>query len=231
MSEYFPVSVSEILAEAREMISRNTGMLAAWILGAGICFGAADYLLDMWRDGNSQNSNPITSIGQTVVQYFLISRLLFAEGMIGTPAPGRFGSFFGASILGALGIILGALLFLLPGLLLACRWYLGPVIAIAEGTGASDALSRSAAATGGNRWSLFWVMVIYWLVFGIFMVGEGVAFAMMGGGDQHSATALFALALTMNLSVVLCEAMGAAFHVAAYKLIGRPGSDLREIFA
>lgn len=67
----------------------------------------------------------------------------------------------GLSMLMGLGIGLGFLLLIVPGILLAVRWSLSVPAKVLEDLPASDAMSRSSQLSDGNRWRLF----VIWLLF------------------------------------------------------------------
>ena len=70
---------------------------------------------------------------------------------------------FALGLLSSLGIMLGLLLFIIPGIILATRWATAAPVLVAERTGVFDALGRSAELASNNRWRIFWLMVI-WVV-------------------------------------------------------------------
>lgn len=70
----------------------------------------------------------------------------------------------GANLLMGLGIALGLILLVVPGVLLALAWYVtAPVVAL-ERSRVLDAFRRSAAMTRNHRWNLFWATVVLCLV-------------------------------------------------------------------
>ena len=72
-----------------------------------------------------------------------------------------------AGILAALGIGIGILLLIVPGLYLLTIWsMLVPVIVI-EGRSAGEAFTRSREVVRGNGWSVFGLILITFLLVGI----------------------------------------------------------------
>ncbi|SFK48909.1 hypothetical protein [Caulobacter sp. UNC279MFTsu5.1] len=63
-----------------------------------------------------------------------------------------------------LGAMAGALLLVVPGIILALMWILAPSALIVERLGAVRALKRSRALTKGHRWALLGLTVFYTLV-------------------------------------------------------------------
>jgi glycerophosphoryl diester phosphodiesterase family protein len=72
-----------------------------------------------------------------------------------------------AGILAALGIMVGLLLLIVPGLYLLVRWsVVGPVIVL-ERLDAGAAFSRSATLVRGHGWRIFWLLLVVGLLAGI----------------------------------------------------------------
>jgi hypothetical protein len=74
---------------------------------------------------------------------------------------GEIGGVIGLSILVGLGVGLGFILLIVPGILLALMWSLAVPVKILENKGATDAMSRSSDLTKGDRGRIF----IIWLLF------------------------------------------------------------------
>jgi hypothetical protein len=77
----------------------------------------------------------------------------------------------GASILAALGIALGFVLLIVPGLILLTWWALIPAAIVLEKRDVFDSFGRSRELVRGNGWSVFGVLVITyilsWVVSGV----------------------------------------------------------------
>jgi len=72
-----------------------------------------------------------------------------------------------AGILAALGIFVGLLLLIVPGLYLLVRWsVVGPVIVL-ERLDAGASFSRSANLVRGHGWRIFWLLVVVGLLGGL----------------------------------------------------------------
>jgi len=80
----------------------------------------------------------------------------------------------GVLILLGLGVWLGCLLLVIPGIMLAVRWYIAVPVCVVERLGGTSALGRSAELTKGHRWKIFGLMLIVGF-------GGGIAGAVLGG--------------------------------------------------
>jgi len=79
----------------------------------------------------------------------------------------------GFSILAGIGVALGLILIIIPGLVLLTFWSLGAPAIVAERVGVFDAFGRSWNLVRGNAWSVFGALVVVtliWLVIGFVLV-------------------------------------------------------------
>lgn len=75
-----------------------------------------------------------------------------------------FPGMFGMSFLIGLGVILGLILLVVPGVFLALVWSVAGPLKVLEGRAATEAMSRSADLTKNNRWAILGVYLIYTLI-------------------------------------------------------------------
>ncbi len=98
-------------------------------------------------------------------------------------------------MLAALGIMLGYLLLIVPGIILALMWSVAMPASVLEGLGAIESLGRSRQLTKGSKGMIFLthllvfviVIIVEFIVLGIFRVSTT---AMLGAGGQPSPAAL-----------------------------------------
>ena len=85
----------------------------------------------------------------------------------------------GVALCSGILIILGLSLLIVPGLILACMWYVAVPVCIAERTGVFASMSRSRVLTKGYRWRLFGILLLFAIavLIGIFTIG--MVFAMV----------------------------------------------------
>jgi len=67
----------------------------------------------------------------------------------------------GLALLSGLGVMLGVLLLIVPGIILAVMWSVAVPAKIVEGVGVTQAFSRSTDLTRGRRWAIFGLFLIY----------------------------------------------------------------------
>ena len=117
----------------------------------------------------------IASIGTTFVQGALVEAV-DAEHR-GAPTPqiadlyrsswARLGSLVGVAIMTGVGVALGALLLIVPGIVLAVRWTLAAPVVMLEGLGPRAAMRRSRELVQGHGRDVFVVLLNVWVRAGI----------------------------------------------------------------
>src|SRR5512132_801499 len=75
----------------------------------------------------------------------------------------RLGSMLAVSILMGIGVGLGLVLFIVPGVLLAIRWAVATPVVMLEGLSARAAMRRSRKLVGGRRKDVFVVLANIWI--------------------------------------------------------------------
>ncbi|MEZ5892466.1 MAG: hypothetical protein R3C58_04880 [Parvularculaceae bacterium] len=117
---------------------------------------------------------------------------------------------FAVAILVTLGMMLGMMLLIVPGVILAIMWSVAVPVQVAENSGITQALGRSRALTKNNRWKIFGLFVI--LVILSYVIGIVItvpALALGGPGTIFSA-------LLQTLASVLSSVVGAVGVAALY---------------
>ncbi len=144
----------------------------------------------------------------------------------------------GVQILAALGIFLGALLVIVPGILLALRWAVSAPALVMEGRGVTDAMGRSASLTQGRRGGVFLLFLVVWIVAAVF---EGAFFSLAGGfsglaamatrNTPRTALLLVGPLLGFFFNLLLWPLIAALFHQLRATREGATPESLAEVFA
>lgn len=147
----------------------------------------------------------------------------------------------GLTLLWFLGIGLGFMLLIVPGVILITIWAAAMPALVGEGRGVFEAFGRSRALTRGSRWSIFGVLfilivVIYVLMF--MLLGGLIGGAALGGGLNPEKLAAMSSPLTLLGSAVIGWAMsmllGAVITSIYVELVqikeGSPTGELSEVF-
>ena len=110
-------------------------------------------------------------VGTTFVQGALVDAVDSEHRGVPVPSVGelyrtsgrRLGSLVWLSIMTGVGVALGLLLFIVPGILLAIRWALAAPIVMLEGLGAREAMKRSRELVRGHRGDVLRVLLYVWV--------------------------------------------------------------------
>lgn len=170
---------------------------------------------DFWRAANFA-----ISILTLAFQYWLTRTML--EEVMGSSAAGpRFGALFGMGIVATLGILLGLVLLIIPGIVLLVRWSIAVPILLNSEEGVFGALGESWRATEGHFWPI--------LVALLAIYGCGVAVAIGGAGMEVMLGDRLIGTIVLNLG--LNGGLIAGWHaaVAIYAAMSNEG-PLGEIF-
>ena len=114
---------------------------------------------------------------------------------------GSFLPILGIGIMFYIALVLGLILLIVPGLMLLVAWCVCVPVYVAEKPGLIESFGRSAELTRGNRWRIFALCILYFVVLLILEAVLGVfgtASRLAAGG---SIPALQALAITPVLAV------------------------------
>ncbi|WP_395014954.1 hypothetical protein [Dongia sp.] len=109
------------------------------------------------------------------------------------------------ALLASLGIWIGSMLLLVPGLILMVMWWIVNPVLVIEGAGVGQAFSRSRDLTRGHRWQIFGILVLVGLVYWIasFLLGlVGGAIGMVGQQILSAVVMLFFSAFASVLTAV-----------------------------
>jgi hypothetical protein len=132
----------------------------------------------------------LTSVGTTFVQGALVEAV-DAEHR-GTPAPqigdlyrsswSRLSALVGVSLLTGIGVGLGTLLLIVPGIILAVRWTLAAPVVMLEGLGPRAAMKRSRELVRGHGKDVFVVLLNVWLRAGLAWFAFSLALNLLTSG-------------------------------------------------
>jgi fumarate reductase subunit D len=121
-------------------------------------------------------------VGQAVILYAAFQAMRGRDVIIGDAigrAFSRFLSLLGISILVGLGVAIGFMLLIVPGIILALRWAVAVPACVVENKGPLESMRRSAELTKGHRWKVFGIWVLIAIVAIIILIIVGV-FAGLG---------------------------------------------------
>lgn len=117
----------------------------------------------------------------------------------------RYLPFLGLVIVLGIAVGVGTMLLLIPGIYLMVLWFVALPVCVIESAGPIDSLRRSATLTRGNRWQIFGIGVVYFIVtvavsglIQLLVLGAPIAFMVMSF-VWSAFTSLYGLLLTVTV--------------------------------
>ena len=201
-----------ILSRTNQLMRGNARAAAIGVIGLSIA--------DMIIDRLPTQSFALTGVASLAAQYVLIAAALRRLGLIGDgEGAARLPAMFGLLLLTNLAILVGVVLLIVPGVILALRWSIAVPILLAERTTIRDAMRQSWERTAGRFWPIFGVFALYTVVL-VAAAGAGVLF------EGNVAGTILA-----NVVVNIVVVAGWYADIAIYEH-GRPRTrELEEVFA
>jgi hypothetical protein len=125
----------------------------------------------------------------------------------------RIGSIAGASLLAGLGIAIGLILLIVPGLFLITIWSLIVPAIVLENVGALDSFGRSRDIVRGNEWNVFGVVVLTFLILVAFGIVLGLILSPLDASVQSFLSNIISGTLTAPF-------MALTWTLVYYRLVG-----------
>ncbi|WOB79436.1 hypothetical protein [Brevundimonas nasdae] len=141
----------------------------------------------------------------------------------------------GLAIVASMGMMLGFLLLIVPGIILSVMWSVGAPSVVVEKRGVFASLQRSRELTKGYRWQVFGLLVIYvilsWII-GAAIGGLSLATGgTLTGGTPNLAVNLITEPVVNILSGVVASAgVAALYHELRSAKEGVGSEELASIF-
>ena len=204
----------EVLADGRMPVALAT-------IGLTAIYVASDQLLPATMQGSAQG--PLGIVGVVIAYGLTVSLLKLTGSPSSLEQKPRVGAYIGLSLLAGLGILLGLIVLVLPGLFLATRWMLAAPALLAEGVGVTDSLGKSWRATA-RAWPL--LLVAQLLLFVLPVVAIAMIFA--SGADD---TVALIPSIVVNALLNSWSMASVVLSVAVYRLVSDDDTVLADVFA
>jgi hypothetical protein len=213
------ITAGTILGEGLELAKQHAKLLAA--TGAAIAIGYI--LLDLLEaSGAGVGVNLVVGI---FVQYQVLEQLLADRMQLEAKGKRRYLSLFGSGMLSGLGILLGLVLLVIPGVYLAGRWLSSSAFVVAEGRNAADSLGASWKESELSQAAHALTALVSG--FPIIVLLVAAVFAINAEIDVDGLASSVVINVLSALSSLAVWVVGAA----AYR-VQRPGkSELETVFA
>lgn len=235
--------LAEVVGETFAVTQRNivTFGLLALLLGVlpsvlvgflSLSFGA--------EDANNGASNIVVTLSGIVLQaaviYVVVGEQVGRKVTLGqslSRGSRLFLPMFGIGLVAGIGTLLGLVLLVVPGLILATGWSVAGPARVVEGPGVSKALQRSWDLTRGNRLRVFALFLLVWGAVLLVAVAAGVALGLAGFfGETPTAADVIAEGLVSGLVTAFPSVATAVAYLELRRLKEGPGTEsLAEIFS
>lgn len=166
-----------------------------------------------------------TAILQGALIYATVTDLSGEKPDVGASLANGLRNFLGlivVSILFAIACGVGLILLIVPGVIIACMWCVAAPALVADRTGIFESFSRSAELTAGNRWQIFGLgvilFVVLWFVSLIFNMVTGMS-AIGAAGDPMAVLDRALSPLTIIMTVIqqtISAVLGATLIAVVY---------------
>ncbi|CAN5755896.1 hypothetical protein BH24GEM1_BH24GEM1_16810 [soil metagenome] len=241
-----PLSVGEILDVSFTLYRRHFATLGTV---AVLCSGLPVLLsLYIEASGGVLQNLPLTLVyymAFTVLSSIATAATVFvvSESYLGRPLPALaalrratplIGRLIVCSLLLAIVVGFGLVLFLIPGIVLLCGLVLAfPSLVLEPGISPTSALSRSWSLTRGSRWRMLGLVVTLVILLYVPIVAIGAMAALVlptGGGGGPLNPGLVALAVVGVMQMLLYPLLYCVLTVAYYDLrVRKEGFDLEVL--
>jgi hypothetical protein len=222
------VTAGSIIAATLRTFSANVPAVALYLLifTAGGCL--ADYVATYEAPEFklvAGLTEIVFSLGGLVGGYLLTEAMLKRGGLFQYPISRRFFPYIGQAILVGLGVGMGLILLIVPGVILALRWMLAAPLLV-NGGRAVESIEQSWRLTRGYAGRIFLAGLPMWLALAIILVVSAVGAATVAADGGEAIASVI-----VNLAAQLITVLNVALAVAVYGLIGFPTGQIEEVFA
>ncbi len=186
------MDIGAILSEAMSLYTR---FFVRFVVVAGVVFlalGAFSTIVEQSAsDGEGSVAGSAVTLAASIVGYFWIQGVLVvltadvrdgiadqSFGQLFARVRPKLGTLIVAGLLAAIGIVLGFILLVVPGLYLLTRWSLIAPALIVEDLAAGQSFSRSHELVRGHGWQVFGLLIVLFI---INVVVGGLIVGVIGG--------------------------------------------------
>lgn len=210
--------LGDLIEELQSLVRDHAPLVVLAVALIGAIYAALDF---------AEARNSLTAISLVVSVYgqrHFVERLL-ADRIPMSAHHNRYGAILLSCLLGGFGILVGFVLFVVPGLFLLAAWSASTPFIMVEDMGAVAALGASWRATAGSRLAIMLVFVVY----GVALIGgSGLIVVLL---DRIGAAGSAFEIVVTNLIAGLFVTAGWLVGTAVYRLAVPMSSGFETVFA
>lgn len=232
------ITVGSILSRSFSTLMKNIGVFFVIALVFNIPAGLIEFFV-VPKLGSAMAQKAVSQISQSLFGGLVTASILYgvvqslgggsanlAESLRVTFA--RIVPIFLVSLLYSIGVFIGTLLLIVPGVILACMWYVAVPATVVERKSVMDSFTRSAELTKGHRMTLFLTALVFiGITVAIMML---VLAPMIVGGASPLIILIIVMAVAVTFGLWSSVAMGVAYHDLRVAKEGANTSDLVQVF-
>jgi hypothetical protein len=138
----------------------------------------------------------------------------------------------GVTVLSFLAILLGSLLFVIPGLIIITVLFVAVPPVVVEKAGVGEAIGRSTELTKGRRWAIFGIFVVWYILYLISRQVVMLIFGIIVGFGAQSLLLFFAIQqlLDVALTALLAVLVSTVYHDLRIEKEGMDTEALAAVF-
>jgi hypothetical protein len=138
------------------------------------------------------------------------------------------------SILISLGVMLGMILLIVPGVMMAIAWMVAVPVRVIEKKGILASIGRSAELTRGSRWHILGLFCVYLLIGIAFGIVAGIIIAIVsaitGGADSTAVRVIISPVINGLTSMVVASGIAATYQELRSRREGVGPEELAAVF-
>lgn len=217
------VEFGEVIDAAIALAREHVRILAGVGLAMAAVYSAFDLL--------SENASSIPSLIATIFIQYLITERLLADRL---PADlsmrrKRYGAIFGSGILIGLGVIVGLVFLIVPGVILLARWSMTTPFIVVDEMSSTQAMNASWEASRPSQVTLCLLYLVYG---GMFMLLLGAAGAFVAfGGSTGTGEFGWVETIVADMAASALSLTGWVLAAAIYRTAVPTATGLTEVFA
>lgn len=196
------------------------GVLAGLTETTSMAFSVG-FMVDANDTSLSSLFDTLLGVFSIVAGYMLVKRFLASRGSLRSDV-NRFWPYLGLLILWIIGLVVGLLLLVIPGIILVVRWSAATGFVIGEQRGVFESFKASWNATKGHGWAIFFAGIVTLIV--VVMIAGVI-------GSIFAAISLTASGIVGAFLEAFSNALGLAFTIAVYVLVSDNAKELEEVFS
>jgi hypothetical protein len=228
------MSIGDVLREAWALYKRFFGRFVTVAAVVFVVIGLVNGLLSLAADDGGLGVVlwSLIALGVSIVGYFWLQGALveavrdvrdgrtdMSVGELFARTRPRLPALIVAGILAGLGIALGLVLLVIPGLFLLSRWFLITPAIVVEGRSAGESFGRSWELTRGHAWSTLGLIVLTFL---IVIIGGAVVGALITAVLAPLSDLIASWISNVVVNSLIAPFVALAWTLAYYRLAERP---------